>query len=262
MNLNLEGKRALVLAASDGLGKAIAMELSREGATVALCSRSRERAEATVAEITQATGHAIHAFEADVSNGASLAALFDSSVESLGGLDILVCNAGGPPPGGFATLDEEAWAAAYDLTLMSVTRSIKLALPHFRAVGGGSVLVLGSSSIKQPIPGLLLSNVFRPAIQALVKHLSDELAPDSVRINMLSPGRIRTSRTLQLDEAKAKRENKSVEQVTAESVARIPLGRLGEPEEFAKVGTFLVSDAASYMTGSSLLVDGGMVKAL
>lgn len=262
MDLGLTGKRALVLAASSGLGKAIATELSREGAKVAICSRESARAGSTADEIREATGGTVYPFEADVSKLADLEKLMTDSVQALGGLDILVCNAGGPPPGNFQTLEEDAWDRAYQLTLMSVTRSIRLALPHFRSAGGGSVLVLGSSSIKQPLPNLLLSNVFRPGIQALVKHLSGELAGDAVRVNMLSPGRILTDRTRQLDAAKAEREGRPLEDVQAESVAQIPLGRLGDPEEFAKVGTFLVSGAASYVTGSSVLVDGGMVKAL
>jgi 3-oxoacyl-[acyl-carrier protein] reductase len=258
----LAGKRALVLAASSGLGKAVATELSREGAAVALCSRDSGRAEAAAAGIRAETGGTVHSFTADVADGASIVNLVESSAAALGGIDLLVCNAGGPPPGGFATLDEAAWRTGFELTLMSVIRSIHAVLPHFRSAGGGSVLVLGSSSVKQPLPNLLLSNVFRPGIQALVKHLSGELAGDNVRVNMLSPGRILTDRTRQLDAARAEREGRPLEEVQADSVAQIPLGRLGDPAEFARVAVFLASPAASYMTGSSVLVDGGMVRAL
>lgn len=262
MDLVLTGKRALVLAGSTGLGFAVARQLSREGAGVTLCSRDLGRARAAAAEIAAETGGAVAGEAADVSDGSSLEQLFASAAASLGGLDILVCNAGGPPPGGLESLAEESWDRAYQLTLMSVVRSVRLALPHFVEADGGSVLVLGSSSVKQPIPNLLLSNVFRPAIHGLVKHLTEELAPAGVRVNMLSPGRILTGRIEQLDAAQAKREDRSVEEVRADSVARIPLGRLGTPEEFGKVAAFIVSEAASYMTGSSLLVDGGMVRAL
>lgn len=262
MDLGLTGKRALVLAASSGLGKATALELSREGAVVAICSRNQGRADAAAEEIRAETGGTVYPFVADVASEASLEQLLDTASKALGGLDILVCNAGGPPPGNFETLDEAAWSRAFELTLMSVTRSIRFALPHFRSTGSGSVLVLGSSSVKQPLPNLLLSNVFRPGIQALVKHLSAELAGDSVRVNMLSPGRILTDRTRQLDAARAEREGIPLEEVQAASVAQIPMGRLGEPAEFGRVATFLVSEAASYMTGSSVLVDGGSVRAL
>lgn len=262
MELGLRGKRALVLASSSGLGRAIAKRLAFEGAEVALCSRSQVRAEASAASIREETSGHVLAFEVDVSSSASLEELFRQVAESYGGIDLLVCNAGGPPAGNFEAVEECAWSSAFNLTLMSVARSIKLALPYFKAAGGGSILALGSSSVKQPIPNLLLSNVFRPAVHGLVKHLADELASYNIRINMLSPGRILTNRTAELDVARAKRESKSVDQVRAESVAQIPLGRLGEPEEFAKVAVFLLSRAASYVTGSSVFVDGGMIRGL
>lgn len=262
MDLHLAGKRAVVLAASGGLGKAVALQLSREGTAVALCSRDLARAEAAAAEIVQATGGVVHPFAADVADEASLSAFIESAAAALGGVDLLVCNAGGPPPGGFKDLGEQAWRTGYELTLMSVVRSVNLVLPHMKGAGGGSILVLGSSSVKQPLPNLLISNVFRPGLQALVKHLSGELASDNIRVNMLSPGRILTDRTKQLDAARAQREGKSEQEVRAASVSQIPMGRLGEPEEFGRVAAFILSPAASYMTGTSTLVDGGMVKAL
>lgn len=262
MDLKLKGKRALVLAASSGLGRAVALGLAREGVRVALCSRSQERAASAAEAIHSETGAEIHAFKADVADRASLEVLVMNSVEALGGLDLLVCNAGGPPPGGFDVLDEDAWQRGFQLTLMSVVRSVREALPHLQAGDSGSVLVLGSSSVKQPIPNLLLSNVYRPGIQGLVKHLSGELAGDGIRVNMLSPGRVLTDRIRQLDAANAEKQGRSVEEVREESVKQIPLGRLGDPEEFANAAVFLLSGAASYVTGSSLIVDGGMVRAL
>src|SRR5690625_476859 len=262
MDLQLKGRRALVLAGSSGLGRAVALELAREGASVALCSRSLERAEAAAADIRGETGAQVHAFEADVAVASDLERLVAAAAETLGGIDVLVCNAGGPPPGNFSTLDDDAWRRGFELTLMSVVRSIRHARPHLAEGEGGAVLVLGSSSIKQPLPNLLISNVYRPGIQGLVKHLSGEFAVQGIRVNMLSPGRIHTDRIDQLDAANAERLGKSVEEVRAESVAQIPLGRLGTPEVFGRVAAFLVSPAASYMTGSSLIVDGGMVKAL
>lgn len=262
MDMQLKGKRALVLASSSGLGKAVALDLAREGAAVAVCSRSLERAEAAAADIRAETGAEVFAFEADVAVAADIERLVAAAVEALGGLDLLVCNAGGPPPGNFATLADDAYLRGFELTLMSVVRSIRHAKDHLQAAGSGSILVLGSSSVKQPLPNLLISNVYRPGIQALVKHLSAEFAEDGIRINMLSPGRIHTDRIDQLDAANAERLGKTVEEVRAESVAQIPLGRLGTPAEFAKVAVFLLSGAASYVTGSSLIVDGGMIRAL
>lgn len=262
MDLGLTGKRALVLAASSGLGFATAKCLAAEGARVALCSRYVARAQSAAQRIEDETGNAVTAFGADVSRSEDLERLVEESVAELGGLDILVCNAGGPPPGSFSKVSEEQWDAAYQLTLQSVVRSVRFALPHLQSDGGGSVLVLASSSVKQPIPNLLLSNVFRPAVQALCKHLASEVATSNVRVNCLSPGRIHTDRIDQLDKALAEREGKSLEQVRAESVASIPLGRLGEPDEFGRVAAFLCSDSASYMTGTSVLVDGGVVKSL
>lgn len=262
MNLGLEGKLALVTAASGGLGFATAQALSAEGATVAVCSRDEERARSAAAKISEETGNQTFGFAGDVSDKESLEQLFESAVSALGGLDILVCNAGGPPPGGFDKLGEEEWDRAYSLTLQSVVRSMRLALPHMRSRGGGAILALGSSSVKRPIPNLLLSNVFRPAVHGLCTSLADEVAADGIRVNMLSPGRIETARTVQLDKAKAEREGKSQEEVRAASLAAIPMKRMGEPAEFGRVAAFLCSDGAAYMTGSSVLVDGGMVRCL
>lgn len=262
MDLGLTGKRALVLAASSGLGRASALELAREGARVAICSRDQGRADEAAAAIREETGAEVHAFEADVADAASLEALFASVAEALGGLDVLVANAGGPPPGGFDSTDEAAWDRAYQLTLQSVVRSARLALPHLQASGGGSILALASSSVVQPIPNLLLSNVFRPAVRALCKHLAEEYAGDGIRVNVLSPGRVLTPRIDQLDQANAKKSGKTPDQVRADAVAKIPLGRLGEPAEFGRVAAFLSSAAASYLTGEHLLVDGGLIRSL
>ena len=261
MNLGLGGKRALVLASSSGLGFACAQALAAEGATVAVCSREQTRAHEAAEKIQTTTDAKVFAYEVDVSKAESLASLFKKATSDLGGLDILICNAGGPPPGGFSALDEDKWDFAYQLTLQSVVRSVRHALPHLKE-DGGSILVIGSSSMKQPIPNLMLSNVFRPAIQGLCKTLAGELAPDGIRVNCLSPGRIETERINQLDEANAKKQDISLEEVKRRSLADIPMGRLGDPEEFGKVAAFLCSEAASYMTGSTLYVDGGSVKAL
>lgn len=262
MNLGLEQKRAVVTAATSGLGRAVATALAGEGASVAICSRSEDRAKSAAADIAGETGATVHGYQADVSDGDSLTAFFDRAATDLGGIDILVCNAGGPPPGSFEKLTEEQWDLAYQLTLQSVVRSVRLTLSHLRQGSGGAILALGSSSVKSPIPNLLLSNVFRPAVHGLCVSLANELATDGIRVNMLSPGRIETERTVQLDKARAEREGVTVEEVRNALLRNIPLGRFGQVEEFGRVGAFLCSDAASYITGSSIIADGGMVKSL
>lgn len=262
MNLGLKGKRALVLASSSGLGKAVATELAREGARVAVCGRDRARADAAAEAIVQETGADVTAHVVDVSQDASVAALVATVAESFGGLDLLVCNAGGPPAGAFGAVDDAAWDTAYQLTLQSVVRSIRHALPHLEAGNDPAVLAIGSSSVAQPIPNLLLSNVFRPAVHALINALAGEYAGAGIRLNILSPGRIHTDRVDVLDRGKAERSGASFDDVRAASIATIPMGRLGEPAEFGRVAAFLLSPAASYMTGSSILVDGGKVRSL
>ncbi|WP_288482243.1 SDR family oxidoreductase [uncultured Deinococcus sp.] len=248
---------ALVTAASSGLGFATALELAREGAAVALCSRDLPRAQEAAQEITAATGAPVLALEADVRDPAACTAVVEQAAEALGGLGILVCNAGGPAPGGFERFDDAAWAEAFDLTLMSTVRLTRAALPHLRA-GGGRILTIVSSSVRRPLPNLTLSNALRPAVQGLMKSLSLELAPD-IAVNCIAPGRVLTERIQELDEARAAREGRTWEQVRAQTEREIPLGRLGDPAEFGRVAAFLCSPVASYITGSTLLVDGGAV---
>ncbi|MEJ2291328.1 MAG: SDR family oxidoreductase [Deinococcales bacterium] len=262
MDLGLQGRKALVLAGTSGLGLGTARVLAVEGADVALCGRDAGRAEEAARDVAEATGRHVLGLQADVRQAADLDRLVREVAERLGGLDILVTNAGGPRPGTFETLDDAAWGEAVELTLMSVVRTVRAALPYLKRSEAGAVLALASSSVKAPIPNLTLSNVLRPAVQALVKTLSIELAEDGIRVNCLSPGRVLTPRILQLDEARAKREKTTVEAVREASVAAIPLARLGDVEEFGRVAAFLVSEAASYMTGTSVLVDGGMVRCL
>lgn len=262
MNLGLEGKLALVTAATGGLGYATAKALAGEGARVALCGRDEGRAREAAGRIASETGGEAVGFAADVSRAADLERLFAGVQDHLGGLDILVSNAGGPPPGGFGALDESKWDLAYGLTLQSVVRSVRLALPIMRARGGGRVLTIVSSSVKRPLPNLLLSNVFRPAVQGLCKSLSVELAGDNIQVNCLAPGRIETERVNELDRALAERQGSSFEAVRGGSLKSIPMGRLGEPDEFGRVAAFLCSEAALYITGSTVFVDGGAVTCL
>ena len=263
MDLGLTGKRAIVTAASAGLGFAAAEALAAEGAKVAICSRDLERARGAAQRIErQHDGAAVTALAADVANAKELERFFGEAIESLGGLDILVCNAGGPPVGSFKSLSEEQWHVAYNLTLQSVARSVRLALPHFEKAGGGRVLALASSSVKRSLPNLLLSNVFRPAVHGLCRSLAMELASDNIQVNCLAPGRIATERTEQLDRANAEKTGVSFEEIRARSVAQIPMGRFGTPEEFGRVAAFLCSPAAIYISGSTIFVDGAAVNCL
>lgn len=261
MDLGLRGKVALVPAASQGLGKAVALAFAREGARLAICSRRLDAIEAT-AEEARRLGTEVLALAADLTRAEDIAYLVQRTVERFGGVDILVTNAGGPPAGRFDDFDDAAWQAGYELTLLSAIRLIRAALPSMRQRGGGVIITMTSSSIKQPIPNLILSNVFRAGVAALAKTLADELAPDKIRVNNVVPGRIATERVAQLDQANAARLGVDVETVRQSMLAQIPLRRYGEPEEFADAVVFLASERASYITGATLQVDGGMIRSL
>ncbi len=262
MDLGLQGKTALVLASSRGLGRAIAAELATEGANVVISSRDEAALAATAAEIHEATGAEVAHFSADVTRDEDIRRLVEQTVERFGGVDVLVTNTGGPPPGTFEDFGDEAWRNAFELTLLNVIRAVRAVLPRMREQGGGRIVNVASSSIKQPIEGLTLSNTFRAGIAGLAKSLSAELAPDSILVNTVGPGRISTDRSAGMDASQAQARGVPVEEVREEMAARIPLGRYGTPEEFAKVVAFLASPANSYLTGQAILVDGGMVRAL
>lgn len=262
MDLGLRGKTALVLAASKGIGRAIATELAAEGANVVISSRDEASLAATAAEIHDATGSEVAHFTADVASNEDIQRLVARTVERFGSVDVLVTNTGGPPAGTFGDFGDEEWTLAFELTLLNIVRSVRAVLPHMRERGGGRIVNVASSSIKQPIEGLTLSNTFRAGIVGLAKSLSAELGPEGILINTLGPGRISTERSAGLDASNAEAMGVSVEEVREEMAARIPLGRYGAPEEFAKVAAFLASPANSYVTGQAILVDGGMVRAL
>lgn len=251
MNLGLEGKVVFVTAGSQGIGLASARAFSAEGARVAICARSREGLEEARDLIPECL-----ALQADLTRPGDIEAACGSVLECFGRIDVLVNNAGGPPPGAFADLHDEDWAAAINLTLMSAIRATRIALPGMQARRWGRIVNISSSGVKQPIPGLTLSNSVRLAVQGWAKTLADQVAGDNVLVNTVCPGWTRTARVGKLlgsDPAQA-------ETTEQEIVRQIPLGRFAEPEEVANLVVFLGSEAASYMTGTSIAVDGGIVK--
>lgn len=262
MDLGLDGRIALVAASSRGLGRAIATALAAEGAKVMVSARDEAVLREAAREIGEVTGTEVEHHAADLVRADDIRALVGRTAERFGGVDVLVTNAGGPPAGTFDTFGDEHWWGAFDLNLMSVVRLIRETLPYMRERGGGRIVNVASSSIKQPIENLILSNTFRAGIAGLAKSLSFELAPEGILINTLGPGRISTERSSSFDEARAESLGVSAGEVRAQAEAGIPLGRYGTPEEFARVAVFLASPANTYVTGQALLVDGGMVKAL
>ncbi|MED4014947.1 SDR family oxidoreductase [Sutcliffiella cohnii] len=261
MELNLEGKSALVIASSQGLGRAIATSFVKEGVNVVLASRNEEKLIETMDELKVLNKGSVTYIKTDITKTEDIKKAVQYTVEQNGTIDILINNAGGPPAGTFEQMDDEQWQNAFELNLLSYIRLIREALPYLKNQGG-KIINIASSSIKEPIQGLILSNTFRTGIVGLSKSLATELAPHNILINTVAPGRIATDRVAHLDSVSAERQGISIEEVEKKAKANIPLGRYGHPDEFAKVVTFLASDANSYMTGSSFLVDGGMIKSI
>lgn len=256
-----KGRVALVLAGTRGLGRGCADALAAAGFAVGVCARSAEDVAAAVADLRQhgveATGRVV-----DVRDSGELRAFVDQVVAELGGLDVLVANAGGPERGAVLELDDDDWAAAFELTFMSAVRAIRLAVPPMRQRGGGRVIVIGSSSVRQPLPAAAPSNAFRPALLGVVTSLAIELAPERITVNMVSPGRVSTDRVRENLERVAERDGEDYETLRARSEASIPMGRFGEPAELGAMVAFLAGPAAGYVTGQSILVDGGLVRSL
>ena len=254
MDLGLKGLRSLVGGASSGLGAAIANELASEGAQVALVARPGERLD----QRARAVGG--HAIGADLSTRDGAASAVAATVDVLGGLDLLVVNSGGPPAGAFDDLDEATWTTAIDGVLLAAIRLIRAGLPHLRESDRAAILIILSSSVREPIPGLTTSNVLRPGLSGLVKSLASEVAP--IRINGVAPGRVQTDRIAHLDGLLATARGRSVEEIRAETIARIPLGHYGDPADVGRLAAFLLSPAAGYVTGAIVPIDGGMIRAL
>ena len=260
MDLQLEGKRALVAGSSRGLGYAIARSLALEGCQVAINSRSRENVTAAADKLAAETGRPVAGLPGDVSQAETAAALIQQAVQALGGLDLLVTNAGGPPAGKFESFDDATWQQAVELSLLSHVRLIRAALPHLRQSSAASVLTITSYSVKQPIPNLVLSNSVRAATVGLTKTLALELGAEGIRFNSILPAWTETERVYELMSHRARLNNTSVDEEIAKQSKDSPLGRMGQPQEFANVAVFLLSPAASYLTGVMLPVDGGMYK--
>lgn len=263
MDYGLSGKTVLVTAASRGLGYATALAFASEGANIMLASRNEENLSKAAAQIREkAKNDNISFSAADVKNVDDIEAVFAKTLSTYGTVDVLINNAGGPPAGDFMSIDENQWNDAYQLSLMSVIRASKLAIPLMKKRGWGRIVTFTSSSMKQPLENMILSNTFRTAIAGLSKSLALELGQFGILVNAMGAGRIATDRVRELDTLKANATGESVDAIQHAFERQIPLQRYGRPEEFANLAVFLGSQANGYITGQSILVDGGLVKAL
>jgi 3-oxoacyl-[acyl-carrier protein] reductase len=262
MDLGIRGKTALVVAASKGMGKASALGLGAEGARVVMCARGEAALKDAAAEVKQKTGAEVLALSADASRAADISRVVAEANRAFGGVDILVANVGGPPPGPFEAMTDEQWKAAFEQVHLSTVRFIREVLPHMKRSRWGRILAIQSSSVKQPVDGLVLSNGIRPGIAGLFKTLAGDMAKDNITVNLVLPGRILTDRFLEHQTDRAKRNGVSLEQQMEISSADIPMGRIGTPDEFAAMVVFLASARASYITGVAVQVDGGLIRSV
>ena len=258
MDLGLDGKIALVAASSKGLGKASALALAREGAKVTVCARTAGDLEATAEEIRQETGAEVLAVPADLSQAQDIENVVQATIERFGGVDVLIDNSGGPRLGRFADLSDDDWRQAFEVVTLNFVRFVRAVTPHMRARHWGRIIGIQSSSVKQPVDNIDLSNGTRPGVAGLMKALMPDLAKDGITINLVLPGMFATSRLGALVSGSGQ-----VDQATAAQIARIaaiPLGRLGDPIELGNLVAFLASERASYITGAVYQVDGGIIR--
>ena len=262
MDLQLAGRIAMVGGASRGLGLAVARALAAEGARVSIASRDGAALHRAAEDLKSGTGAEVLPVAADLRSGDAIARWHRATLDAFGGVDLLFTNTGGPPPGPALGFDDRGWQEGFELLVLSAVRMARLVVPSMQSRGGGSIVMSTSTSVKEPIPNLALSNVLRASVSALAKTLALELAPSRIRVNQLIPGRIDTDRLRQLDHASAARAGIPFEQQRAQAQTAVPLGRFGEAEEFGRAAAFLLSGAASYITGATLQVDGGLLKAV
>lgn len=260
MDLRLTDKRALITGSSQGLGYAAALGLAKEGCKVAINGRDEAKIKSKAEKLQKETGSQVIGLAGDVSLAGVPEKLVQQAAESLGGLDILITNTGGPKPGALESLSEADWQKGIDLCLMAHVRLIQSALPYLRKSDAPSILTITSLSVKQPIPNLVLSNSIRLATIGLTKALALDLGKEGIRVNSILPGWTETERVTELLEVRAEANSTTVEEEAKRQAAESPFGRMASPEEFANAAVFLVSPAASYITGVMLSVDGGMIK--
>ncbi len=262
MDLGLTNKIAMVAGASRGLGFAVARALAKEGSQVSISSRNAEAVEAAARRIVQETGASVLSMPVDVRSGDQIQRWHQATLERFGGVDLLYPNSGGPPPGPVLKFDDAAWQNAFELLLLSAIRMIRLSVPVMASRGGGAIVLPTSSAVKEPIANLSLSTVMRTSVSSLAKTLALELAPHKIRVNQLIPGRIHTDRVEEIDVDNAARAGIPVEEQRKKIWATIPMCRYGDPDEFAAAAVFLFSQAAGYITGASLQVDGGLLRSI
>ena len=262
MDLALRDRCAIVCAASKGLGRATALSLAREGARVAICARTAAALEQAAREIREATGAFVVPIVADVSRADDVDRLVAEAARELGAIDILITNTGGPRSGPFVSFSDADWAEAIDSILMSVVRLSRAVVPHMRRRGGGRIINVTSISAKQPVEGLVLSNALRAAVTGLARTIANELAADNILVNCVAPGYTKTDRVIELADAAAAREGVTADVIQKRTEAAVPLKRMGTTEEFADVVAFLASGKASYVTGTTLQIDGGWIRGL
>jgi 3-oxoacyl-[acyl-carrier protein] reductase len=262
LHLDLENKVALLTAASRGLGFGVAQQLLREGAQVMLSSSNPENLEQAASALKREGLTAFATRVCDLANAQHIEDLVAATVKKFGGLDLLFTSCGGPPAGPSLEITDAQWQRSFETVFLGVVRLCRLSVPHMAERHGGAILALTSSTVKQPIKNLVISNALRPAIVGFCKTLSQEVAAKNIRVNVIAPGRVLTARTQELDEAFAARSGQSIAEVRRSSEEEIPMKRLGDVREFASVATFLLSDAASYITGQIILVDGGRVEGM